>query len=138
MTKYTIGEWGRYADWELPHILEQLQSEIETIQHWQKTRAKRAKKNYSRGERKIQIMRILADGRIQTTATIAKQLSMSPSGHLREILCELFKDGYIVGYAENTVAKHPVYYWYVQNTSPLQFLEVESVKPDDGVVDVAF
>lgn len=129
MYKSLIGEWGQYEDWEITEIIINLENDLANARSEQKRRSKIRKSYYTRDERKQQIRRILSNGKIYTTSQIARKLSLSPSGHLREILCELFRDGYISAHAESEVAKHPIYYWYEQKTIPLPFPMVEYAAP---------
>lgn len=129
MYKSLIGEWGQYEDWEITEIIINLENDLANARAEQKRRSKIRKSYYTRDERKQQIRRILSGGSLFTTSQIARKLSISPSGHLREILCELFRDGIINAHAESEVAKHPIYYWYEQNALPLPFPTGEQVAP---------
>lgn len=119
MFRNLIGEWGQYEDWELTEIVIALESELSNARHEQKRRAKQKGKYLRREQRKQQILGLLGSGQILTTSQIASKLSLSASGHLRDILCELYRDGIILGYAEGKVASHPIYYWGIQKTIPL-------------------
>ena len=133
-----IGEWGQYETWELREIVTNLENDLSTARMALENRLQGKRKNYSREERKSQIRKLLGDGRIRTTAQIASALGISPSQNLRNILCELFTDHSIGGYAEGAVAHHYVYYWFDQRTLPLPFQESAYAPPCQGVVDGGF
>lgn len=119
MSNDTVGEWDDYETWQLQAHIFDLQNTLIRATREIQRRAKIEKSRFTRIERYEQIKRLLADGNIRTTSQIAKALRMSPSQHLRDILCELYRDGTILGYAESAVAHHPIYHWYVQGTLPL-------------------
>lgn len=124
-----IGEWSQYETWELREIIDNLENDLASAQMALQARVAEKRKNFSRAERGTQIIRLLRDGKVRTTSQIAKALGMSASGHLRDILCELYKNQSIAGYAQGNVAHHYIYYWYDQRTLPLPFQESASAPP---------
>lgn len=132
MFREMIGEWGNYEDWEIAEVIINLENELANARQEQKRRSKNKKKYYTRDERKSQILHILRDGKTRTTSQIAALLEVSPSGHLRNIICELYRDGDICGYALNTVASHPIFYWHIQKTVPIPFSDYDGVGSAEG------
>ena len=114
-----VGEWGKYEDWELIHVVEKLERLAAQGRYEMKIRRKKKNAYAKRAERIDQIKAILSDGIVRTTAQIAKAIGLSSSGHLRDILCQMYRDGVIVGFAEGIVAGHYVYNWTIQETIPL-------------------
>lgn len=132
MFRDMIGEWGQYEDWEITQIVIALESELSNARYEQKARAKKKKGYFSREVRKSQIEGILRDGLVRTTSQIATVLGIAPSGHLRDILCELYRDGIIVGQADNSVANHNIFYWSIQKTLPIPFGSLEAINEEKG------
>lgn len=117
-TQAPVGQWDKWSDDGLRARLLELRMEIDSIKNELTYRGKIKHARFTRTERFEQIKRLLADGLIRTTSQVAKELGMSPSNHLRNILCEVYRNGDILGYAANSVAGHPVYHWYIQATLP--------------------
>jgi len=71
---------------------------------------------YSKNERKAQVLRFLSDGKIRSTAEIAKALKMQGSTNFRKMLCEMYNDKLILAYVESRM-----YRWQYPNLrqSPL-------------------
>lgn len=133
--KEMVGRWDNWSDAGLRARIMELRMERASIEDELLRRGKVKYARYTRIERFEQIKRVLSDGLVHTTSQIAKELGMSASGHLRAILCELYRDGSILGYAENTVARHPVYYWYTQSTIPLPSPDFQRIEVCDSVTE---
>lgn len=129
MFREAIGELAQYEDWQLRKIVAELAGVGAWVQAELQERAKVQKSYFTRKERQAQIIRVLGDGETLSTSQIAKSLGMSASQHLRNMLCELYASGKIVGYAQTQNLKNPMYYWYVQKTVPMQFPELAGI-PD--------
>lgn len=133
MIKIAVGEWDGWETWVLRAHLLNLEDQCSEVRNELRKRDDFKQARFTRDERKQQICRFLSNGQIFTTAQIAKQLCMSPSQNLRDILCELYNAGKIRRYSEGKVAAHPIYYWYIQVSLPLPFPESAHVAPCESV-----
>lgn len=71
-----------------------------------------------RSVRKQQIQAILNSGWELTTWEIAKKLGLKPSSHLRQILCEMLRDGLIHAYAKQP-GERRTFVWFIPTSQKL-------------------
>lgn len=127
-----VGQWDDWEDWMLRSHLIDIENEAAQVRMEIKRRDTITASYFTRDERKAQIGRLLSNGQIFTTSQVAKALHMAASQNLRNMLCELYDAGKILGYAEGKVANHPIYYWYIQASLPLPFPQGSRDEPCVG------